>query len=279
MRPPALSITRSSVSGGRCERCFGSSRPDQARPKIVGPSPPGFGTSTTKSPPGASRTTKRAAAAPEPGRARDRERAARAAPDVEIATGTDPRRAAPPDPPEHSPRPEPRRERYARVAERAVAEAVGERPPRGALTALRALQRHPRRRLLMPRIVIGVTRGQMLVAHARSLVEKAAGATAHDGVVTGDGEGAILRRPDRVGGAVAADRAGSLDGRQRRRQRKISSMRLTARLQSKVSRMNAEPAVAIRARSPASAASRSSLAARSPTSRRRATSAVSSSSA
>src|SRR5207249_3065177 len=79
-------------------------------------------------------------------RARDRERAARAAPDVEIATGTDPRRAAPPDPPEHSPRPEPRRERYARVAERAVAEAVGERPPRGALTALRALQRHPRRR-------------------------------------------------------------------------------------------------------------------------------------
>ncbi|HMB85010.1 MAG TPA: hypothetical protein VKS62_01370 [Methylomirabilota bacterium] len=38
----------------KCDRCRGSSRPDQARPKIRAPSPPAFGTSITSRPPGAS---------------------------------------------------------------------------------------------------------------------------------------------------------------------------------------------------------------------------------
>jgi len=56
-RPPAVRTVRSSVSGVKCERCRGSSRPDQARPKSAAPSPPAFGTSTIKSPPGASQPT------------------------------------------------------------------------------------------------------------------------------------------------------------------------------------------------------------------------------
>jgi hypothetical protein len=64
------------------------------------------------------------------------------------------------------------------------------------------------------RIVIWIARGEMLVAHARTLVEKAAATTAHDRVEAGHRERAIRRRPDPVGVVVSAHEARSLDRRQ-----------------------------------------------------------------
>ena len=66
----------------------------------------------------------------------------------------------------------------------------------------------------MPRVVVGIARGQVLVAHARALVEKAAATTAHDRVEAGHRERPIRRRPDAVGAVLSAHEARSLDRRQ-----------------------------------------------------------------
>jgi hypothetical protein len=96
--------------------------------------------------------------------ARDTERRARAASHVEIAPGSSPRRTAPPEAAQERARPELRQNGSVRVAERAVPEPARERVPGGPYPGRRALERHPRRRLLVTRVVVRVARGQVLVA-------------------------------------------------------------------------------------------------------------------
>src|SRR5207245_10502297 len=93
-----------------------------------------------------------------------------AAADVEVAPGAAARRAAPAEAPQEPPRPEPREEPGVLVAEPRVAEARRERPAHGADARRPPRERHARRRLLMARVVIGVARGEVRVADARSAV-------------------------------------------------------------------------------------------------------------
>src|SRR5207244_12619273 len=129
--------------------------------------------------------------------ARDTGRAARAASHVAIAAGASPRRTAPPDPSQDRARSEPREDGGVLVPESPVAEPARQRVPDGPYACGRALERHPRRGFLVTGIVVRVARGQVLVAHARTLVEEAAAATADDRVEAGNVEGAVGRRPAR----------------------------------------------------------------------------------
>src|SRR5262249_9105413 len=202
--------------------------------------------------------------------ARDTERRTRAASHVEIAPGSSPRWAAPPEAAQEFPCPEPRQNGGALVPERPVPEPARERVPDGPDAGRRALERHPRRRLLVARLVVRVARGQVLVAHPWTLVEKAAAATADYRVEAGDVERAVGRHPDRLGVIAAADGARRIHGGQRRHQARISSRRFTARPHSKAPRTNSEPPAASPARSAGSRAVRPAPPARRPPPRRRA---------
>src|SRR5205807_1310487 len=105
-RPPAVRTVRSSVSGVKCERWRGSSRPDQARPKSAAPSPPA--------------------------RARHAKAGAGAAADIKIASGTDPRWATPAEATEQGACPQAREEPDAVVTKAGVPEPPRERAAHGA---------------------------------------------------------------------------------------------------------------------------------------------------
>src|SRR5262249_20288767 len=205
----------------------------------------------------------------------DTERCARAASHVEIAPGSSPRWTAPPEGTQEPPRREPRQKGRVLVPECPVPKLACERVPDGPDAGRRALERHPRRWLLVARIVVRVARGQVLVAHPRTLVEKAAAATADHRVEAGHVERAVGRRPDRLGGLAPPGGATRHPRGQGRPQARISSRRSTARPHWRALRTTSDPGVAGRARSGGPEATRSSFAARSAPSRRRPTSAVS----
>jgi len=98
------------------------------------------------------------------------------------------------------------------IAKAIVAETGGQRPARGAHSPRRALERDPRRRLLVAGVVVRIAVREMRVTHTRALVEETAAAAAGHGVQAGDGEGAVGSGPDGLGFSAAAEEAGRVDG-------------------------------------------------------------------
>src|SRR5207253_4765376 len=149
--------------------------------------------------------------------ARQAEPGARAAADVEIAPVADPRQAAPAETRKQRSRPEASQEADVAIAKVRVPEPARERPAHRTDPRRGALERHSGRRLLMPRIVVGVARRQVLAANARPLIEEAAVAAPRDSVETRDGERAVGGSPHRFGALASTEHARRVDRRETHR--------------------------------------------------------------